>query len=274
LTRLDDPDLVAREYADEARLRRRAETYTGERSGIDAREPAVRALVEAAPRCVLEVGCGWGALAEWVAEATGAEVVATDLSPRMVDLARERGVDARLADVQALPFGDGEFDVVLCQLGLQFFPDRPAAVREMRRVLVGSGHLGASVFTSIERNPAARALADAIDRHLGGDASRAKRSEHSLSDPQELRELFEASGFDNVRLETVTQAIRFHSVEEWVEIQFTATPLADPSAVTEKAERERMVGRVAEDVARALSRFSSADAFVFPQEVYVVHADS
>src|SRR6059058_6398753 len=111
--RLDDPALVAREYADDARLRKRASAYTGVATGVDAREPALAAIREAAPRRVLEVGCGWGELAEWVARDTGAEVVAVDLSPRMVDLARERNVDARVADVQDLPFTDGEFDVAV-----------------------------------------------------------------------------------------------------------------------------------------------------------------
>ncbi len=70
--------------------------------------PLVEAVVEAKPGRVLEAGCGWGELAEWIRRGTGAEVVAVDLSPHMVDLARERGVDARIADVQELPFEDGE----------------------------------------------------------------------------------------------------------------------------------------------------------------------
>ena len=99
--KLDDPALVAREYADDARLRKRASAYTGVETGIDAREPAMVEIRALSPRRVLEVGCGWGELAEWIARDTGAEVVAVDLSPRMVELAQERGVDARVADVQA-----------------------------------------------------------------------------------------------------------------------------------------------------------------------------
>ena len=72
---------------------------------------------------MLEVGCGWGELAEWIARDTGAEVVAVDLSPRMVELARERGVDARVADVQQLPFADGEFDLVVAAWMLYHVPD-------------------------------------------------------------------------------------------------------------------------------------------------------
>jgi cyclopropane-fatty-acyl-phospholipid synthase len=113
LTRLDDPALVAEEYADDARLRRRAAAFTGAGTADDARVRLVAAVAALQPRRVLEVGCGWGELAEWIARDTGAEVIAIDLSSHMVGLARDRGVDARIADVEHLPFGDGEFDVVV-----------------------------------------------------------------------------------------------------------------------------------------------------------------
>src|SRR5262245_30107571 len=174
----------------------------------------------------------------------------------------------------ALPFADGEFDVVLCQLGLQFFPRREAAVREIRRVLAAEGRGGASVYTAIDRNPAANALAEAVDRHRGERASEAKRSEHTLADPDELRLLFNEAGFAAVHLETVTRTVRFPSVEEWVEIQLTATPLAALVADLDPAQRERIVRLVSADVGEALAPFTSANAFSFPQEAYVVVANT
>lgn len=141
MTRLDDPALVASEYADETRLRRRATMFTGVNTGVDVRVPAVAAVVEARPRRILEVGCGWGELAEWLARETGADVVATDVSPRMVELARERGVDARIADVQALPFGDGTFDVAVAAWMLYHVPDLETAIAELARVLRPGGRL-------------------------------------------------------------------------------------------------------------------------------------
>jgi SAM-dependent methyltransferase len=139
--RLDDPALVAAEYADEARLRARVEAQVARKTGGDAREPAVAAVVEAAPRRVLEVGCGWGELAEWMGRATGAEVIAVDLSSRMVDLARERGVDARLGDVQDLPFGDGEFDVAVAAWMLYHVPEVAQGIAQLARVLRPGGRL-------------------------------------------------------------------------------------------------------------------------------------
>src|SRR5438067_6291138 len=135
VTRLDDPALVADEYADDARLRRRALAFTDKRTGLDARVPLVAAVAAARPERVLEVGCGWGELAEWIARETGADVVAVDLSQRMVELACERGVDARVGDVQELPFADGEFDVAIAAWMLYHVPDLDRGLAELARVL-------------------------------------------------------------------------------------------------------------------------------------------
>lgn len=141
---LDDPALVAGEYADDARLRRRAAAFTGVASAEDARMPLVAALVEFRPRRVLEVGCGWGELAEWVARETGADVILTDLSPRMVELSRERGLDARQADVQHLPFEDGTFDAAVAAWMLYHVPDLDRGLSELARVVRPGGRLVAA----------------------------------------------------------------------------------------------------------------------------------
>ena len=113
-------------------------------TGEDARVRLVEAVAEVGPKRVLEVGCGWGELAEWIARETAAEVVAVDLSPRMVELALERGVDARLADVQLLPFADGEFDCVVAAWMLYHVPDLDRALSEIVRVLRPGGRFVAA----------------------------------------------------------------------------------------------------------------------------------
>jgi SAM-dependent methyltransferase len=144
MTRLDDPVLVAREYADETRLRQRAVAFTGLGLGKDARVRLVAAVAAVQPRRVLEVGCGWGELAAWIARDTGAEVVAVDLSERMVELARSEGVDARIADVQKLPFADATFDVAVAAWMLYHVPDLDRGVSELARVLRPGGRLVAA----------------------------------------------------------------------------------------------------------------------------------
>ena len=141
--RLDDPEVVRREYATGDGRMARASAYRGLR-GADAAEVALDAVREAAPERVLEVGCGWGWFAERVASELGAEVVAIDQSPRMVELARARGVDARVADVQELPFAPGEFDVAVANWMLYHVRDLDRALAELARVLRAGGRLVAA----------------------------------------------------------------------------------------------------------------------------------
>jgi ubiquinone/menaquinone biosynthesis C-methylase UbiE len=138
--RLDDADAVRREYATDERLSARAAAHeNGE--GPDAREVLFDAIAEARPRRFLEVGCGQGWLSERVRRELGAEVVAVDQSEHMVELTRARGVDAWIADVQALPFEDGRFDVVAAAWMLYHVPDVRLALAEIERVLEPGGRL-------------------------------------------------------------------------------------------------------------------------------------
>jgi SAM-dependent methyltransferase len=97
-----------------------------------------------------------------------------------------------------LPFPSNHFNVVLCQQGLQFFPDQPRALREMRRVLRGSGRAALSVYSPIERTPGANAFVQALDEVFGTDASRIKRGEHSFANPTQLED-YDLIGSHNAR---------------------------------------------------------------------------
>ena len=138
--KLDDPALVAAQYASEAPLEARRSIYAAV-EGPDTREVAFAAIAEVSPRRVLEVGGGPGELSARIARELGAEVVMVDVSPRMVELARGRGVDARVGDVQALPFADGEFDCAVAAWMLYHVPDLDRGLAELRRVLRVGGRL-------------------------------------------------------------------------------------------------------------------------------------
>jgi len=230
---------------------------------------------------VLDVACGSGAATRVAARRVGerGSVAGLDVNPGMLAVARSLSLRPGSAQIEwyegsalALPFADGEFDVVLCQLGLQFVPDRSAALREMRRVLERGGRAGASVYAPIDRNPATHALSDALDRHLGAGASRAKRHEHSLGDQDELRALFADAGFEDVRVETAARTVCFASAAEYVRVQFIATPLADLLVEHEPVDREQIVAAVTADVDASLAPFVRADGLAFPQEVHVALA--
>jgi SAM-dependent methyltransferase len=143
LRRTNDPDVVRDEYADESRFAVRAAAWRSA-TGPSALAMTFDAVAEVSPRRVLEVGSGRGEMAERIATELGADVVAVDQSERMVELARERGVDARLGDVQDLPFEDGSFDCAVAAFMLYHVPDVDRGIAELARVLRPGGRLVAT----------------------------------------------------------------------------------------------------------------------------------
>lgn len=137
--RLDNPMLVRWEFASEERLEKRNALYRRLVEGMDAHEVLFEAIKEFAPKRVLEVGCGAGEMAARIRDELGAEIVAIDTSERMVELTRDRGVEAYVGDVQELPFGDGEFDCVFAGWVLYHVQDRARAIGECARVLAPGG---------------------------------------------------------------------------------------------------------------------------------------
>jgi SAM-dependent methyltransferase len=149
VTAFDDQAVVREQYATEANLQARQALWT-EKEGVDPKEILWRTLEAWSPRRVLEVGGGQGELAERMQRELGAEVTFVDLSPRMVELARDRGVDAREGGVQELPFPDGAFDTVVAAWMLYHVPDLDRALAEAARVLTPGGALVA--VTNSERH--------------------------------------------------------------------------------------------------------------------------
>ncbi|MBV9278594.1 MAG: class I SAM-dependent methyltransferase, partial [Chloroflexi bacterium] len=159
---------------------------------------------------VLDVATGPGTVARRAAARTGASgrVTGCDLSPAMLEVATSKPPDAGAAAIgyvhcpaDALDVPDGAFDVALCQQGLQFFPDRPAALAEMRRALRPGGRLGLAVWCTIEECPPFAALADACEPVLGAEVtSTYRQGPWGLPDPDELRRLVVAAGFSGVEV--------------------------------------------------------------------------
>jgi SAM-dependent methyltransferase len=143
VSRIDEPEVVEREYASLDRYRRRRIDVTGWLRFTDDDEWAVllRAIAEVRPHRVLDAGCGDGTLSSLVA---ATEVVCVDQSPAAVEAARGRGLDARVADIRELPFRDGEFDLVLCAETLEHVRDVQLLLSETRRVLRPGGTLALS----------------------------------------------------------------------------------------------------------------------------------
>lgn len=145
-SRLDNPVLVQWEYASEERLRTRNRIYRELTEDRTAEDEVVDAVAEVSPSRVLDVGCGTGEIGARIAAELGVEVVAVDTSPRMVQLARERGLTARIADARELPYGDESFDCVVAAWLIYHVPDRETVIAELARVLAPGGRLVAATM--------------------------------------------------------------------------------------------------------------------------------
>jgi ubiquinone/menaquinone biosynthesis C-methylase UbiE len=227
----------------------------------------------------LDIACGTGVVTRLAAERiVSGRVVGLDYNPGMLTVAQSiRTTAAPIEWVEgsalSLPFADGSFDVALCQLGLQFFPDRPLALREMRRVLAQHGRVALSVYGPIERTPAAHAFVCALDERLGPGASQIKRAEHLFSDPGQVEALLMEAGFKRVEVRTVTKQITFPSVLDYVRFQLIATPMAGLLSDRTDNERETDIGQIAARTQSLLSPEMLRDARLsFPQEAYVATA--
>jgi SAM-dependent methyltransferase len=157
--RINDPVAVARQYASEENLEARRSLYARS-EGPDPRDVAFDAVAEVEPERVLEVGGGPGELAARIQEELRCHVTMLDISARMVELACARGVDARVGDVQALPFEDGSFDCAVAAWMLFHVPDVDRGLAELARVLRRGGRLVA-VTNSVEHMRELRELAGA-----------------------------------------------------------------------------------------------------------------
>ena len=168
------------------------------------------------PSAVLEIAAGTGVVTRALAPllSPAASYMVTDLNQPMIDYAASRQApDGRItwrqADALALPFEDAAFDLVCCQFGAMFFPDRSAAYREARRVLNAKGHFLFSVWDRIEENVFADDVTNALARD---DPPRfLARTPHGYHDTALIRSELEQAGFSNVVIETKAEQSRASS---------------------------------------------------------------
>jgi SAM-dependent methyltransferase len=162
------------------------------------------------PARVLELAAGTGIVTRRLRDLLppNAEITATDLNPPMLAVAREKfgpeeRVGFREADATALPFPDSSFDVVVCQFGLMFFPDKDQSYREARRVLAPGGRYLFNVWDSLAHNPFGRIAHDVITGFFPADPPQFFRQAfgHSAIDP--TKEALISAGFPDVRIDVI-----------------------------------------------------------------------
>jgi ubiquinone/menaquinone biosynthesis C-methylase UbiE len=214
---------------------------------------------------VLDIACGTGIVARLAAERLGggARVVGVDVSPDMLAVARAAapGIDWREGNAGALPLGDGEqFDVVVCQQGLQFFPDKPAAVAEMRRALAEGGRLAVATWRSDDEIPFFRELRRVGERHLGPVADQ----RHSFGDAAPLEALLRDAGLGDVRVRTVSRIIRFDGDAPLRRMNAMAlTGMSAAAKGMAESERQRVVEVIVSESGPVFERYADGPGIAF-----------
>ena len=185
---------------------------------------------------LLDVATGPGTVARLASARLGpaGRVLATDLSPAMLSVAKSKGavedgspIEYRLSPAVPLDVPGATFDVACCQHGLQFFPDRPGALAEMRRALLPGGRLGLAVWSGVESCPPFAAIRDAIGEVMGIDAAeRYAQGPWGLHAPKTLAEMVAAAGSGEVSVDEVVRPVRFQGGAAQLDRSLAASGLA------------------------------------------------
>ena len=170
---------------------------------------------------VLDVACGTGILAREAAFTVGdgGFVAGLDADPGRLAVAESLApsIEWCTGVAESLPYKNESFDAVVSQFGLMFFQDRPAAIREMLRVLVPGGRVAVAVWDSLERSKAYPIEVALLERLAGKSAAAALRTPFVLGDQAQLAGLFRDSGTDSVNIVTHHGTAQFPSIKTMVE---------------------------------------------------------
>ena len=219
---------------------------------------------------VLDVACGTGIVARTAADLVGSEgtVIGVDLNEAMLTVAaRVRpDIDWRQGDVAELPFADGTFDTVLCQMALMFFPDRAAEMAEMARVAHSDGTVAVVVPNALETQAAFKPFAELAARIAGPEAMSLLTTYFVCGDPGPLAAFYESSGPRVTESRSISGTYYAPSVDAAVTTEVESTPLIE--RIDETTYRQLRMEAV-----EVMAPFTASDgSLVAPFECLVVSA--
>lgn len=221
---------------------------------------------------VLDVACGTGLVARLAAPEVGStgQVTGLDNKAGMLAVARSSPPPsgASITWVQgnagAMDFPDASFEVILCQQGLQFFPDKPTALREMHRVLVPGGRVLLSVWKSTGP-PYNLAVGEALERHVGLETATKFRASRVVPDAEALYRLLVEAGFRAVEIRPSAMTIRLPTLETFVPGYLSANPVAGAVAALSDEQRAALTRQVK----TALQPYADGDGVAVPDEINI-----
>lgn len=214
---------------------------------------------------LLDVACGTGVLARVAKGRLGdaGYVVGIDISPDMLAVARAVApdIDWREGSADALPLHNEEqFDVVVCQQGLQFFPDKPAALAQMRRALVKEGRLATTTWLSDDEIPFFGELRRVAERHLGAITDQ----RYSLGDANELEALLRKAGFNDIRVTRISRTVRFNDGAPLLQLNTMAlVGMSAGSKGMSDQERNELVNTIVSESAPVLQPYTNGSELAF-----------
>jgi ubiquinone/menaquinone biosynthesis C-methylase UbiE len=241
--------------------------------GLPLAEDLLREAALKTGERVLDVGCGTGVVTRLAAEHVGptGRVAGLDINPGMLAVARsvtaaEHDIEWHEASADDIPCSDSSFDVVLCQLSLQFVPDRSKAVREMHRVLVPGGRLVLNVPGPAD--PLFETLADALGHHIAPEAANFVRTVFSLHEEPEIERLLNEVDFRDVDAHAYTRELSLPASKDFLWQYVESTPLAGAVASADDSARSAME----QEVLSHWTQHEDADGLTYRQRIVVASA--
>lgn len=238
-----------------------------------AQQLAARALAMQ-PKRILETAAGTGVVTAALARALpAAQIIATDLNQAMLDVAAQRldasNVSLRQADALDLPFDDGSFDLVVCQFGVMFYPDKVQGNAQAYRVLRDGGHYLLAIWDRIERNPLCNLAHETMSRQFPDNPPMfMKRGPFSYYEPEWIERDLRAAGFGSVGIETVELRSRSPSAEDAAR----GLTYGSPMGVELEEYGPGALDSVFDEFSRAAVRFEGPDGFDAPMTAHIVTA--
>jgi SAM-dependent methyltransferase len=223
---------------------------------------------------VLDVACGTGAVARAVASRINvpSRITGADLNPAMIEIARQNTPDGNheyefvVAAADAMPFEDASFDLLFCQHGLQFFPDKPAALTEMRRVMREGGDFVLTCWAGIP--PMFQVVQDVLGRNIGAAAASSAVAPFVWNDSAHISALITEAGFDCSPPSALAVDRTMSASPEAMREELLATP-NEPAL---RAAGDEVLGRIVSEVVEGVAQYKEGQMLCMPQTAHLFQA--